>query len=81
MVRRNRKTSRRPFVTGGKGNVSKRKDVDIEDTDRINYMGLIYAMEHEFLVHSRGKFRGEMEGLKKQSCFPVRNVRSKYRTI
>ena len=26
--------------------------------------GLIYAMEHGFSVHFRGKFRGEMEGLK-----------------
>jgi len=33
MVRRNRKTSRRPIAAGGKGNFSKSKDVGIEDTD------------------------------------------------
>lgn len=27
-------------------------------------MGLLYAMEHGFLFHFRGKFRGEIEGLK-----------------
>lgn len=27
-------------------------------------MGLLYTMEHGFLVHFRGKFRGEIEGLK-----------------
>ena len=27
-------------------------------------MGLLYAMAHGFLVHFRGKFRGEIEGLK-----------------
>ena len=32
-LKRNRKTSRRPIAAGGKGNFSKRKDVDIGDTD------------------------------------------------
>ena len=27
-------------------------------------MRLLYTMEHGFLVHFRGKFRGEIEGLK-----------------
>ena len=45
-------------------------------------MGLLYAMAHGFLVHFRGKFRGEIEGMKiKAVCFPVGNVRPKYRTI